>query len=274
MIRLRGFLWLLAGLVVALIAGFVAFQTLTGLVDRPLDEQGEFSGPTVDVVVAERAIPVRSVLNAEDLSIRQVSVSAVPEGTMPDIESVEGQVTLVDLFPGEVILAQRLADPNIASGDGRMALILAEDEVLMAVPAGDLLSRVGVLKPGDYVDILFSLDFPVNRGALGGTDQDDEEQATFNLLENVAIAALVGEPAVAAEEGLAEQTAGSADNRPDAVLLTVSPQDALILKYMIDADGIMTLVLRAPGVERPSESDPVDVDFLINRYDIPTEVGR
>ncbi len=155
-----------------------------------------------------------------------------------------------------------------------MALILAEDEVLMAIPASDLLSRVGVLKPGDHVDILFSLDFPANRGALGGTDQDDEEQATFNLLENVAIAALVGEPAVTADEELSEQASARVDNRPDSVLLTVSPQDALVLKYLIDADGIMTLVLRAPGVDRPLESDPVDVDFLINRYDIPIEVGR
>lgn len=274
MTRLRGFLWLLAGLVVALLAGFVAFQTLTGLVDQPQSEQGGLSGPLVDVVVAERALAVRSALALEDLSVRQIAVSAVPEGAAPDIDSVVGQMTLVDLFPGEVILAQRLADPNVTSGDGRLALILAEDEVLMAVPAGDLLSRTGVLKPGDHVDILFSLDFPVNRGALGGTEQDREEQATFNLLENVSIAALVGEPAVNVEKGLSQEASGAVNDRPDALLLTVSPQDALVLKYMLDAEGTMDLVLRAPGVDRPLEGDPVDVDFVINRYDIPTEVGQ
>ena len=52
MTRLRGILWLLAGLVVALLAGFVAFQTLTGLVDQPQSEQDSLSGPLVDVVVA------------------------------------------------------------------------------------------------------------------------------------------------------------------------------------------------------------------------------
>ena len=102
---------------------------LTGLVDQPQSEQDSLSGPLVDVVVAERALAVRSALTLEDLSVRQIAVSAVPEGAVPDIDSVVGQVTLVDLFPGEVILAQRLADPNVTSGDGRLALILAEDEV-------------------------------------------------------------------------------------------------------------------------------------------------
>jgi hypothetical protein len=56
--------------------------------------------------------------------------------------------------------------------------------------------------------------------------------------------------------------------------VTLAPQDALTLKYVNDSGGILDYVLRAPGVERPFESDPVDIDYLINRYSIPTGPGR
>ena len=54
----------------------------------------------------------------------------------------------------------------------------------------------------------------------------------------------------------------------------MSPQDALVLKYVKDAGGILDIVLRAPGAEQPFDVEPVDVDYILNRYQIPTEVGR
>jgi hypothetical protein len=58
------------------------------------------------------------------------------------------------------------------------------------------------------------------------------------------------------------------------LLVTLAPQDALTLKYLIDAGGGIDIVLRAPGVERPFDVAPVDIDYLINRYSIPTGPGR
>ena len=63
-------------------------------------------------------------------------------------------------------------------------------------------------------------------------------------------------------------------SQPTAILLTVDPQDSLVLKYMLDAEGVIDLVMRSPGVDRDFETVPVDLDYIINRYDIPLEVGR
>ncbi|MBM4429839.1 MAG: Flp pilus assembly protein CpaB [Chloroflexi bacterium] len=274
--RLRGCLWLTAGLVVAVLAGAVAFITLQRATTLRSTGEG-VSGPRVPVVVAARAVEVRSQLTAEDLELKDLPVEAAPQGAVGELAGAVGKITLVDLYPGEVILAQRLLDPDVITGDGRLALVIAEDKVLMAFPAQDLMSQVGVLKPGDHVDLLFSLDFPVNRGveefllaegeaaesgATGGTQE--EEQATFNLLQNVTIAAIVTRKTpTGGEAGVSE-----------ALLVTVSPQDALLLKYAKDAGGIVDIVLRAPGAERPFSTEPVDVDYMIYRYRIPTEIGR
>ena len=144
------------------------------------------------------------------------------------------------------------------------------------------MSRIGVLKPGDHVDLLFSLDLPPGRGVelplegegeaegdeagTGGATRTSgqEEQFTFSLLQNVTIAAIV----------TGDTSAGGQASSAEAILLTVNPQDALLLKYAKDAGGIVDIVLRAPGIERPFDTEPVDIDYMINRYRIPVEVGR
>jgi pilus assembly protein CpaB len=266
---------LTAGLVVAILAGAVAFITLQRATGQRAGVEVA-AGPRVQVVIATRTIAVRALLTAEDVELKQFPVEAVPEGAVGELEGAIGKITLVELYPGEVILAQRLVDPNVISGDGRLAVVVTGDEVLMAFPAQDLMSRVAMLKAGDHVDLLFSLDFPVDRGlevppAEGGAggagtagSAQREEQATFNLLQNVTIAAIV------AEQESAEGQAGP----PQAILFTVAPQDALLLKYAKDAGGIVDIVLRAPGAEGPFDIEPVDVDYMINRYRIPTEKGR
>jgi len=271
--RLRGYLWLLAGLVVAALAGSVAFIALS----RATADQmrgGDLITPKRSVVVALRQVEVRGLLSTEDVELKELPVEAVPEGALDSIEQVIGRISLVALYPGEVVLQQRLLDPNVTSADGRMALVVAEDQVLMAFPASDLLSRSAILKPGDRVDFLFSFDLPVDRGtnfvpgmrATGTTEEGEEvetELVTFDLLQNVAIAALVG-----------EQGEGGAAAPPNALLLVINPQDALVLKYMKDAGAMVDLVLRAPGAEGTFPVEPVDLDYLINGYIVPSEVVR
>ncbi len=288
--RLRGCIWLTAGLIVAILAGAVAFITVERA--STLRTSETTTGPQVEVVVATEAIAVRSQLSPEMLQLRKLPVESVPEGALRDIDQATDRITLVELYPGEVVLRQRLLDPNVTSADGRMALVVAEDEVLMAFPVEDLMSQIHMLKPGDRVDLLFSLDFPVNRGIESLTSQtetgtteavvsptgQEDEQATFNLLQNVTVAAIVSNtPSATTEEGAVGTTAvrtARQNTGPEAILFTVSPQDALLLKYAKDAGGQVDIVLRAPGVEQPFETDPVDVDYMIYRYRIPTDVGR
>jgi len=266
---MRGCLWLTAGLVVAVLAGVVGFLIInrynTGSGAAP-----QAAATQVSVAVAARAVTVGSHLAAEDVEVKQMAVEAAPEGAVPDLAGAVGRVTLVDLYPGEVLLAQRLVDPNVTSGDGRMALLISEGQVLMALPADDLMSTVGVLKPGDHVDLLFSLDFPYATYAPVQPEpgeaapavaaiEEEDQQVTFSLLQNIVVAAVVrATDAQGAETGAAQ-----------ALLLTVNPQDALTLKYAVDAGGVLDIVLRAPGAEGPFEVEPVDEEYLIDRYEIP-----
>lgn len=271
MARLRGFLWLLAGLVVALLAAYVGFVTITRAADAPA--KAVSNAPQVDVVVAVRALPVRTLLTKDDVQLKPIAAVSAPADAVRSIDAAVGHVTLVPMYPGETVLAPRLLNPNTVSADGRLALFITQDEVLIAVPAQDELSRSGMLKPGDKVDIMFSLDLPTERVAGSDNQNPSEEQSTFHLLQNLQIAGVRGASGqdtdpekIAAGEAKAAQA--------ETILLTVSPQDALVLKYAYDAGGIMNFALRAPDNDRSYTTDPVDLDYLINRYTIPIEVGK
>ena len=268
--RPRGCLWLIVGLLVALVAGVVAFMALSRAT-------AQRSGTTqevvqVDVIVAAGRVPVRSVLTAENLRTKQIPVSAVPEGALQQASQAVGKITTVELFPEEVILSQRLVDPNVIPADGRMALVLDGDQVLMAFDAEDLMSKAGILKAGDHVDLLATLAFPTNPGGAGGGGQG-EEPASFSLLQNLTIAAIVGGPAPT-DPGVGAAVSTQASGAPAALLLTVSAQDALTLKYVRDAGGRVDVVLRAPGAEGPFPAEPVDSNYLIDKYKIPIQGGR
>ncbi len=201
----------------------------------------------------------------------------MPPGAVTALDDAIGRIVTADLFEGEVLLTDRLLDPTIISPDGRLALMMVDDQYLMALPAFDTLSRVRVLKPGDRVDILTSIDFTVKM--VGGQQNDEEDvQTTFVVLQNVAVAGLVGPnvtpPRTDATGAIIEGATDAALSVPDALLLTLAPQDALALKYAIDAGGIMDFVLRAPGIDRPFETDAVDADYMDNRYDLPLEPGQ
>jgi Flp pilus assembly protein CpaB len=269
--RARGLIWLVSGLLIALLAGLLSYMYLNRAAAAAPAQQGAQSPPTT-VIVAARDVPVRTQLVAEDLRMVEMPTALTPPGAVTSLETAVGMLTTADLFEGETVLTDRLLDPTIVAPDGRLALMMVEDEVLMAIPALDIMSQIRVLKPADHVDILASLTFEVD---LGG--EDESVQTTFALLQNVTVAGLVGPNISVRPEGAAGVVEGAAEAIPavpDALLLTLSPQDALSLKYTIDAGGTIDFVLRAPGVDRLFETDAVDVDYMDNRYDLPLEPGQ
>ncbi|MHB9033942.1 MAG: Flp pilus assembly protein CpaB [Anaerolineae bacterium] len=274
--RLRGCLWLTAGLVIAIAAAVVAYITLTNAIVKSSSEQ--VTVPKVGVVVTTHALTVRSLITQADVQIKEVPVDAAPEGSLASVDDAIGKMVTTDLYAGEIIVAGRLVDPTSIAGDGRTALIISENQVLMAFPAGDLLSTIGILKPGDHVDILVTFDFPVaalalTQGGAGTQTQQQKNMVTFSLMQNLTIAAIVGGEQQAQQTGVlgtgGAQPAQTTPKNPDAILLTVSPQDALVLKYVKDNGGVFDLVLRAPGDEQPYETVPVEMQWLIDRYAIP-----
>jgi pilus assembly protein CpaB len=128
MARTRGCIWLVAGVIVALLAGVVAFVTLSrGAENRQAQGTTETGGPAVQVVAAAQVVPVGTLLTEEMVILKDMPVTAVPEGYLTETDQAVGKINTTELAAGEILLASRLADPDIVAADGRTALVMAED---------------------------------------------------------------------------------------------------------------------------------------------------
>ncbi len=264
----RGCVWFAVGLILAVAAGFVAITSLQGALEVATKPKEE---PKVQVLVATRDIPLHTVLAPSDVALRQVPPATVPEDSLADPKEAVGQMAIVDIAQGEVILRRRLLAPDYVGP--KAAFVMDPKKVIVAFPAYDLLGSADIIRPGDRVDIMFTFDF-------GKTKQDIfTGMNTLTVLQDVQVAAILREAKSEVQQTAARATtagAGSEAAKPAAsapgavvaILLAVDPQDALTIKYFRDAGGSPDLALRSPAAKGLFDVVPVDGDYLLGRYHI------
>jgi len=272
MSRASGCLWMAVGLILALLAGGVAYVTLQRATAAPKAGVAAITSP---VVVAARPLPAGARLTDADLTIQNLPTDTVPQGALSTVAEASGQVTMIALNIGEMVLAHHLTRPDITGEN--LAFTLPEGKVAVTLSPDDLLSRVQVIQPGDRVDILYSLEIPSFAKPLGQVDarsaapEKEKRQYTFGSLQNVVVVSVargaVGEKASA---GITSAGKGGAElGAVTAYILALDPQDALVLKYLKDANAIMDLALRNIADETEHPMQPVDLLYLIDKYELP-----
>jgi pilus assembly protein CpaB len=283
----RGIIIAAVGILLALV-GIIAVGSILRRAATPPELPTPIPPKTEFVVVTTHDLPIRSILRAEDLTILEVQLELAPPNALTDVEEAAGRITKIALVEGEMVMEHHLADPTNVNKD--LAFIIEDEQVLMAFPASDLMSQINILQPGDLVDILASLNQPVLPGQVGGSDfatdegRPEEELFTFNALQRVEISAVVIEILPSRRTGSASASASSTGEldaeatpqptptpepsqiEPQAILVALDPQDALVLKHIKDAGGIVDIVLRAPTSTRFFELSPVMAEYLRDRY--------
>lgn len=85
-------------------------------------------------------------------------------------------------------------------------------------------------------------------------------------LQNLEVLQIIEEPQAQAQQAQAEEEGPVL--RPKALILKVEPQDAVVLKYLMDLDGHIQLALRSPDNEALFNVQPVNINYLMLRYGI------
>ncbi len=249
--RRSGCIWIGAGLVLAIVAGVVTFSILAQAVKNP--SAPVVQAPMVGVLVAARPIGVRQLVTAADVEVRQAPADLLPESALRRVDDAVGRIAIVALSRGEMLLSTHVISPTIT--EGNIAWTMDKDKVAMAFPANDLMTRNNLLKPGDHVDVFFSLEV-----TLG--EEETDSLVTFSALQNLEIAAIVYPGAL---EARARAESGG-DVQPLAIVFALDPQDALVLKHLRDRGGVVDMVLRAPDVGERFTTAPVNLSHLVDRY--------
>ena len=266
--RRRGVLWLLAGLVLAIAAAgisYFAFQQAMAERASAVEEPS-----TQTVVVAKQLINERAVIRLADISTEERPIEEVPSGAVFKTEDAVGRIATRPIQSGQILLTQYLIESFSPTGIEAADIItesvnfneaLGEDLVGFAFPVTDRLSQEGILLAGDHVDLLFSTDVVGQQEGTGG-------KVSIYAIQDVEILQVIYMPAPSEEgdEKKASEAVEEAPLVPKTLILAMEPQDAVVLKYAIDTESPLDVVLRAADNERFFDVDAVHINTISEDY--------
>jgi pilus assembly protein CpaB len=229
--RRQAMFFLVLALLLGSLAALLAFQVL-----RPGDALTEVAGEmaTEPVVVADRDIPLGTVLSVEDVRTVQWPAGALPDGFSRSASEVVGRGLLGPVRRNEPILSSKLARPEAGGG---LSINIPEGHRALAYRVNDVVGVQGFIRPGHRVDVF------VTAGPEAGTGQP----TTKLLLQNIEVAATgttiepnpQGEP-----EAVPTVTLHlTPDQAEELTMATENARIQLALRNPLDPDTVVT-----PGV--------------------------
>jgi Flp pilus assembly protein CpaB len=269
--RRRGILWLMAGLVLAILAAGLSYYAFQQVVARQANTSVGRSTQTV--VVAKQAINERAVIRLADISTEERPLEKVPSGAVFKTDDAVGRIAAHSIAAGQVLLAQNLVESftttnieqtNVSTATVNFNKALGEDLVAFALPVGDKLSKEGILLPGDHVDLLFSADVTGKEEGTGG-------KVSIYAIQDLEILQITYQPPpegtpAAKKDARSESESEPAPLVPKTLILAMNPQDAVVLKYALDTGSPLDLVLRGENNRRRFDVDSVYINTISDRY--------
>jgi Flp pilus assembly protein CpaB len=271
--RRRGVLWLLAGLALALLAAGLSYFAFQQMV---VERASALEKPSTQaVVVAKQTINERAVIRPGDISTEERPIADIPSGAIFKTDDAVGRIAVRSIPSGQVLLAQQLIEsfagsPGIEASDVPTDTVnfseaLGDELVAFALPVGDKLSREGILLAGDRVDLLFSTDVVGQQEGTGG-------KVSIYAIQDLVVLQIIYQPQPEEkkeEESEAEKEASQSAQPalvPKTLILAIQPQDSVVLKYALDSQSPIDLVLRARDNRRFFDVDSVHINTISERY--------
>ena len=192
----RGRWIVVIGVLLAVVAGGAAFF----LINQAQQEAGQAGLQKVAVVVAAQTIPARKIIEATDVTVREIPIDDTnAQGIASTPEKVIGRVPAVAILQGQMVLTNLLA----SSSEGGQFSVLGPEEtvgddtpdwraVSMTVP--DDRAVGGLLAPNQSVDVFVTASVNVLTNSEDGIGKDGfyTDKSTKLSYQNMLILAKSG----------------------------------------------------------------------------------
>lgn len=234
-------------LVVAILLGVLA-ALLTGRYLNSLERGVAEEDEPVQVLVAQEAI-AKGALADELLATEVIVIESIPrryvaDGAVSSASSIAGQVLAEDVSAGEQITQARFEFPSQAG----LAYSIPEDLVAVSIANTAVKGVSGLVKPGDYVMAVVTLD--------PGPEGEAISQVFIPRARVLAVGSTIGAaPAPAAQEeddGGALGGGTQADEEPETpstITLALSPADVERLVFAEEKGSVWLALLGSTDAE-------------------------
>lgn len=157
----------------ALLAVLLTFQYI-----HQKERELGFLAEPLPVLVVNRNVPRLTRLDRTMLTVEQIPRRYVQPGALSAYVDAVDQVTIVPMLQGEQLLGTKLVAYGIETG---LAVKIPQGLRAVTIGVTDESGVAGLIKPGDFVDVLGSFEF-------GGRDKSDMQ--TFTLYQSVLVLAV------------------------------------------------------------------------------------
>lgn len=249
----------LALLAVAVMCGLVAMMG----VQQVLSNQGGQKTELSQVLVAKAEIGPGEPLNESNVEFKEFPAGTIPEGAIVSKEQLQERTLKSRVFAGSQILEAMLGMKGVrnAASEVRDGMSVA------SVPIDQTMTGVGLIQPGDHVDVLVTFR-PVGTREVSGLGKEVK-----TVLEYVEVFAIDGvrDPALLPKAG--DPKAVPMKN----VSLQVTGEQARLLKLAGDV-GTIHLTLRAMNdkhrIDEKELFDPKIAEPLISKSEEVRDMPR
>jgi pilus assembly protein CpaB len=225
---------------------------------------GTSGGVVTPVVVASQSIPLGTHITEDMVTLNPLSSDAVLADAYRDTGDVVGQVTRVPLVAGEQVIPTKVTATGAAIPDMEnppLAYVVEEGKRGMAIQVDSVIGASGLIRPGDYVDVILTVKIEGEEGAGGEANTARvKDQLARTILQNVEVLS-IGQDVARTVVDKSEDTSGgtgsvveeSSEANPEAttVTLAVSPVHGEVLTVAEacgqNFGGRLALALRAFG---------------------------
>ncbi|MCM8799617.1 MAG: Flp pilus assembly protein CpaB [Candidatus Omnitrophica bacterium] len=260
---------LILGIVLGLIATFLVKvyldQQTTLIKEQAKKELLKKQQMQAEVVVAKEDIPKGTTLQESMLEIKIVPRDYLQPRSVSSVERILGMVTAVPISKGEQITTTKLLSPQQVSATtgGSLAMATPIGKRAVTIPVDNISSLAGMIRPGDYVDVIGMVPVP--------TMTPDGKQVTQGvivpLFQNVLVLAVGRQlSAVTPSEDRYEKDKKTAEPS-SLVTLALSPQEANLIAF-VQEQGKIRLILRSPADSKIEPIIPASWDTLF-QYIMP-----
>ncbi|OJV66643.1 MAG: Flp pilus assembly protein CpaB [Clostridiales bacterium 38-18] len=156
-----GLLVFMMSLILALLGAGAIFVYL-----KSLDRQEVVQVKTISVVVAKEEIPSRTKITGDMLNVVDVVETGVVGGYMNEISSVIGQFATETIFSGQQIHPNMIAEAI----ENDLSMKITGNNRAMTITVNGDSGVNGLIKVGDYVDVILNLPAGSDQGRISRPD--------------------------------------------------------------------------------------------------------
>jgi pilus assembly protein CpaB len=198
------------------------------------------------VLLASQDIPQGTVIEAQMLKTSIVPNKFVQPQAVTSLDRISGMVTVAPISQGEQISLSKLINAKQAGIGRDLAGLTPSGKRAISIAVDNMAILAGLVKPGDYVDVLSIIQIPYQ----SADGRANSQTAAVPLFQNILVLAVgqntgvsVSMPAGRYAEK-APESSGSSGNT--LVTLALSPQEANLVAF-VQEQGKLRLVMRSPA---------------------------